>query len=149
MGFGRRPLPDDWFKGISRTRQQACMEVDCWRRGKVRKIKPPNEARTSSQASVTAVHRLVGLVVKASASRAADRGCDFCFFHRDCSGSSQTSGFKFVLQWLSCMASAVTGSALGLVGPVPVHCDRMRQKVSSASCISVWQHKTLSEQIRP
>ena len=38
---------------------------------------------------------------------------------------------------------------LGLVGPVSVYCDWVKWKVSSATCISVWQHVQLSEQISP
>ena len=53
------------------------------------------------------------------------------------------------LQWVPCQAPAVIGSALGLVGPVSVYCDWVRWKVWSAASISVWQHVTLSEQIRP
>ena len=49
--------------------------------------------------------RLVGLVVKASASRAED------------------PGFELALQWLPCQAPGVIGSVLGLVGPVSVYCD--------------------------
>ena len=36
------------------------------------------------------------------------------------------------------------GSALGLVGPVSVYCDCVRQKVGSATSNSVWQHIKLS-----
>ena len=50
---------------------------------------------------------------------------------------------------LPCQAPGVIGSALGLVGPVSVYCDWVRWKVWSATCISVWQHVKLSEQIRP
>ena len=32
MGLGRRPLPDVWFCGNSRTEALTCMAVDCWRR---------------------------------------------------------------------------------------------------------------------
>ena len=46
--------------------------------------------------------------------------------HRDFSGSSYTSDKKMALQWLPCQASGVIGSALGLVGPVSVYCDRVR-----------------------
>ena len=46
-------------------------------------------------------------------------------------------------------APGVTGSALGLVGPVSVYCDWLRWKIWSATSISVWQHVKLSEQIRP
>ena len=33
---------------------------------------------------------------------------------------------KLALQWLPCQAPGVTGSALGLVGPVSVYCDWVR-----------------------
>ena len=56
---------------------------------------------------------------------------------------------KLALQWLPCQATGVIGSVLGLVGPVSVYCDWVRWKVGSATCISVWQHVKLSEQIRP
>ena len=69
---------------------------------------------------------LGGLVVKASASRAEDPGFD-SRLRRDFSGSSHTSDFKkMVLQWLPCQPPGVLGSALGLVGPVSVYCDRVR-----------------------
>ena len=43
----------------------------------------------------------------------------------------------------------IIGSVLGLVDPLSVYCDWVRWKVWSATSISVWQHVTLSEQIRP
>ena len=52
---------------------------------------------------------------------------------------------KVALQWLSCQAPGVIGSALGLVGPVSVYCDWVRWKVRSATSISAWQHVQLSE----
>ena len=55
--------------------------------------------------------------------------------------------YKLALQWLPCQAPGVIGSALGLVGPVSVYCDWVRQKVGSATSISVWQHVKLSVQI--
>ena len=57
--------------------------------------------------------------------------------------------WKLVLQWLSCQAPGVIGSALELFGPVSVSCDWVRWQVWSAASISVWQHIELSEQIRP
>ena len=65
------------------------------------------------------------------------------------SGSSHTSDFKLPLHWLPCQALGIIGSALGLVGPVSVYCDWVRQKVSSATSISVWQHVKLTVRIRP
>ena len=64
-------------------------------------------------------HRLVGLVVKASASRAEDQGFEF----RDgiFPGRVIPVTSKFALQWPPCQAPGVIGSALGLVGPVSVY----------------------------
>ena len=66
--------------------------------------------------------RLVGLVVKASASRAEDLGFEFRL-RQDFSRSSHASDFKIGPQWLPCQAPGDKGSALGLVGPVSVYCD--------------------------
>ena len=63
-------------------------------------------------------NRLVGLVVKASASRAEDPGfaCDEIFrVESD--------------QWLPCQATGDIGSALGLIGLVSVYCDWVKWKV--------------------
>ena len=79
--------------------------------------------------------RLVGLVVKASTSRAED------------------PGFESRLRWdffsESSHTSDVIGSVLGLVGSVSVYCEWVRWKVWSATSISGWQQVKLSEQIRP
>ena len=73
--------------------------------------------------------RLVGLVVKVSASRAEDPGFEFRL-RRDFSGSSHTSDLKkMALQWLPCQAPGVVGSVLGLVGPVSVYCVAARKIV--------------------
>ena len=56
------------------------------------------------------VHRLVGLVVKASAS-----ACTVIFPGRVIPVTS-----KLALQWLPCQAPGVKGSVLGLVGQVSV-----------------------------
>ena len=94
--------------------------------------------------------RLVGLVVKASASRAEDLGFESLI--------PLAPGFcrcrvilvsELALQWLPCQAPGVIGSVLELVGPVSVYCNKVRWTVWSATCISVWQHVKLSEQIRP
>ena len=84
--------------------------------------------------------RLVGLVVKASARErevpGSNPACAGIF-----SGSSHTSDLKkLALQWLSCQAPGVIGSALGLVGPVSVYWAWVIWKVWSAASISVWQH---------
>ena len=97
-------------------------------------------------------HRLVGLVVKASASRAEDPGFE-SRLRRAFFGVESYQWLKnwhtHTLQWLPCQVPGVIGSALGLVGPVSVYCDWVRWKVWSATSISVWQHVKLSEQIRP
>ena len=74
--------------------------------------------------------RLVGLVVKASGSRAEDPVFDSRLRRGDFSGSSHTSDLKKkALQWVPCQAPGVIGSALGLVGLVSVCCDWVRKKV--------------------
>ena len=80
-------------------------------------------------------YHLVGLVVKASASRAEDPRFK-SRLHQDFFGSSHTSDLPGVI-----------GSVLGLVGLVSVHCDWVRLNVWSAT--SVCQHVKLSVQIRP
>ena len=52
------------------------------------------------------------------------------------------------VQWLHRQAPGARGSVLGLAGPVSVYCDWVGWKVESATSISVWQHVSLSEQIR-
>ena len=71
-------------------------------------------------------YRLVGLVVKASASRAEDPGFE-SRLRWDFSGSSHTSDFKIATPVATCQAPGVIGSVLGLVGPVSY--DRLRWKV--------------------
>ena len=56
------------------------------------------------------LHRLVGPVVKVSASRAEDPGFES----------------RLAIQWLPCQAPGSIGSALGLVGPVSAYCDWVR-----------------------
>ena len=73
--------------------------------------------------SVLSVHRLVGLMVKASASGTEDPGFEFRL-RRDFSRSSHNSDLKLALQCLHCQAPAIT--VLGLVGPVSVYCDWVR-----------------------
>ena len=88
-------------------------------------------------------HHLIGLVVKASASRAGSKpACAGIFL-----GSSHTSDLKIGTPVAT--LPGIIGSALGLVGPVSVYCDWVRWKVGSATSTSVWQHIKLSEQIRP
>ena len=72
-------------------------------------------------------NRLVGLVVKASASKAEDPGFESRLRPDFFPGSSHTSELKKLsLQWLPCQARGFIGSALGLVGPVSVYCDWVR-----------------------
>ena len=89
--------------------------------------------------------RLVGLAVKAVAPRAANLGSNTAFGVDLLLAGVIPVTATLALQWLSCQASGVTGSALGLVGPVSVYCDWVR----SAASTSMWQHVRLSEQIRP
>ena len=71
------------------------------------------------------IDRFVGLVVKASPSRAEDPALD-----------------------LKIGTPGVIGSVLGLVGPVSVYCDWVSWRAGSATFVSVW-HVKLSQQIRP
>ena len=74
--------------------------------------------------------RLVGLVVKASVSRAEDPGFDSRLCRGEFSGSSHTSDLTIGTPVaIPCQAPGVLGSALGLVGPVSVYCDWMRWNV--------------------
>ena len=57
--------------------------------------------------------RLVGRVVKVSASRGTEPGFHFRFLRGDFSGSSHTSVLRI----------GTIESALGLVGPVSIFCD--------------------------
>ena len=82
--------------------------------------------------------RLVGLVVKASASRAEDPGFESCL-RRDFSGLSHTSDLKIGTPVAT--LPGVIGSALGLVGLVSVYCDWVRWKVWSATSICVIARK--------
>ena len=89
---------------------------------------------------IHAIHRLVGLVVKASASRAEDPGFESRlrrdFFRGRVIPKTGTpvatlsfgveSYQKLALQWLPCQAPGFVGSALGLVGPVSVYCHWVR-----------------------
>ena len=80
------------------------------------------------QISFSGRDRLDGLVVKASASGAEDPGFE-SHLRRDVSVSSHTSDLKLALHWLPCQAPGVIGSALGLVGPVSVYCDWLRENI--------------------
>ena len=85
-------------------------------------------------------HRLVGLVVKASASRAEDSGFE-SRLRRDFSGIESYQWLKNwhsltligthasdLKKWLPCQAPGVIGSVLGLAGPLSVYCDWVRWK---------------------
>ena len=72
------------------------------------------------------VHRLVGLVVKASASSAEGLGFESRLRRDFFRGGVIPVSQKLALQWLPCQAPGVIGSALGLVGPVSVYCDWVR-----------------------
>ena len=71
-------------------------------------------------------HRLVGLVVKASASRAEGPGFESRLRRDFFRGRVIPVTSKLALQWLPCQVPGVIGSALGLVGPVSVYCDWVR-----------------------
>ena len=94
-------------------------------------------------------YRLVGLVVKASASRAGDPR----FESRLCWDFFGVESYQWPKNWHSsdypCQAPGVIGSVLGLIGPVSVYCDWLRWKVWPATSVSVWQHVKLPEQVRP
>ena len=68
-------------------------------------------------------HRLVGLVVQASASSAEDPGFE-SRLRRAFSGSSHTTDLKIGIPVAT--PPGVIGSALGLVGTVSVNCEWMR-----------------------
>ena len=65
--------------------------------------------------------RLVGLVVTASAWRAAELGSIPTFIA--VLGPVVPVVRDLINQWLPCQASSIIGSVLGLVGPVSVYCD--------------------------
>ena len=67
---------------------------------------------------------LVGLVVKASASKAEDPEFEFRL-RRDFSGSSHTSDIKIGTP-VAILPLCIIESALGQVVPVSVYCDWMR-----------------------
>ena len=76
---------------------------------------------------------LAGLVVKPFASRAEDLGFE-SRLHRDLSGSSHTSDLK--LQWLPCQAPGVVGSLLELLGVSILRLGEMESLISNL-CLSV------------
>ena len=86
--------------------------------------KASNGKPHNTDSSVTRDHWLVGLV-KASASGAEDPGFE-SRLRRDFPGSSHTSDLKIGTPGLPCQAPDITGSALGVVGPVSAYCDWVR-----------------------
>ena len=68
-------------------------------------------------------HHFVGLVVKASASRAEDPGFDSLLRCGDFSRSSHTSDLETGTRVATLPAPGVIVSALELVGSVSVYCD--------------------------
>ena len=82
---------------------------------------------------VHARYRLVGLVVKASASRAEDLGIESRLRRDFLRGQVIPVTSKLALQWLPCQAPGVIGSVLELASPLSVYCDWVRLKVWSVS----------------
>ena len=98
-------------------------------------------------------HRLVSLVVTASASRAVDPRFESRLPHgADISAVELVQGLD---NWYSqCATSYLTprgiiGSALGLVGPVSVYCEGEVEGLTCNLLSHGWQHVKLSVQIRP
>ena len=81
---------------------------------------------------------------KASASRAGDPEFGPLFF---CGLVIPCSDLN--IGTLVATLPGATGSALGLVGPVPVYCDWVRQQVGSSTSLSVWQRVHIAQQTRP
>ena len=73
-------------------------------------------------------NRLVGLVVKTSASRTAHQA-SIPSFSVGIFPGRVIPVTPVAVQWLPCQAPGVIGSALGMVGPVSVYCDWVRWKV--------------------
>ena len=86
-------------------------------------------------------HCLAGLVVLVSALRMGDLVSIPAFAMGIYPSEVMPVTWKLVLQWLRCQAPGTIGSVLGLVGPVSVYCDWVRQKVWSAISIPVWQNQ--------
>ena len=80
----------------------------------------PRSAALEVDAFTSVPHLLVGLVVKASASRAEGPGFESCRL-RDFSGSSHTSDLNVGTPVATFQAPGVMGPVLGLVGPVSVY----------------------------
>ena len=92
--------------------------------------------------------RLVGVVVRASVSRAEDPGFDSRLRRGDFSWSSHTSELQ-----MSTPMAILTGAWRERVsagtGWPGVSILWLKEKVGSATSISVWQHAQLFEQTRP
>ena len=91
-------------------------------------------------------YRLVGLVVKAFASRAQDHGFE-SRLHKDFFG---VESYQWLKNWHPVPVAWRYRVSAGTGWPgVSIYCDWVRCKVWSATSIPVWQHVKLSEQIRP
>ena len=104
--------------------------------------RPDGVSAGTSRPGVSMIYRLVGLVVKASSSRAEDPGFVSRLRRDFFRGPVIPVTSKLALQRLPCQASGVIGSALGLVGPVSVYCGKFDLPLLS-------QCGSTSEQIRP
>ena len=94
----------------------------------------PHSTKSSTDSCLPSVppnstaNRLVGLVVKAYASRVEDPGFESCHAPGFFRGRVKPVTSKLALQWLPCQAPGVIGSVLALAGPVSVYCDWVRRK---------------------
>ena len=113
------------------------------------------------------LNRLIGLVVKVSASREEGLGSVTAFGADLFLGRVMPVTYELAspsLRYTSmllgryatnkqqqqpCQAPDIIGSTLGLIDPMSVYRDWVRYKVCSATCISVRQHVHFSEEIRP
>ena len=86
--------------------------------------------------SLPTVNCLVGLVAKASTSRAADPRFDSRLRRREFSGSSHTSDFKIGTPVATLPGAWRYKVSTGTGWPVSVNCDWVRWKVLSATSIS-------------
>ena len=77
------------------------------------------------KADMLTIDCLVGLVVKAFASRAEDYEFE-SRLRQFFKGHVIPVTYKLALQWLPCQAPGIVGSVLGLAGLVSVYCDWVR-----------------------
>ena len=80
---------------------------------------------THSDTPSSSIHRLIGLVVKEFASRALEPGFNSHFLRVELPRPVIPKTKKLALQWLTCQASGVIGSALGLIESVSVYLDNL------------------------